>query len=217
MSNYQSARAPAEVTTTRSGPNARLWIILGSITGVLVILVGGCLACGALIVLTALNEERRSTSPTKNAGRQEGGTLSSTSWNGTLNCDDGDNLPVVIKFAANGNPLYDYQTSTGLKEVEFISSGQTLRFVPPGGGVTNIVLDSIAMSSNRMSYSMTISRERSGGGTLIQSRAEISTEAVVSDSTLDLKTTIRSRSAASQPGYVIPDESVTVCRGSLRS
>ena len=217
MSNHQSAGAPIEVTPTRSSPNVRLWIILGSITGGMVILMGGFLACGALIGLAVLNEESQSTSPATNTGSQTEGTLSSTRWKGTLNCDDGDNLPVVIKFAASGNPLYDYQTSAGLKEVEFISSGQTLRFVPPGGGVTNIVLDSIDMSSSRVSYSMTVSRERSGGGTLIQSRTQITTEAVVSDSTLDLQTTIRSRSAASQPGYVIPDESVTICRGSLRS
>ena len=217
MSKDQSVAAPTKVTTTRSSPNARLWIILGTIIGALVILLGVCLACGTLIVLAVLNEESLSTSSTKYSGRQSAETLSSSSWKGTLNCDDGDNLPVVIKFAASGNPLYDYQTSTGLKEVEFVSSGQTLRFVPPGGGVMNIVLDSIATSSNRMSYSMTVSRERSGGGTLVQSRAQITTEAILSDSTLDLKTTIRSRTAASQPGYVIPDESVTVCRGTLGS
>jgi hypothetical protein len=62
---------------------------------------------------------------------------------------------------------------------------------------------------------MTLSHERSGGGTLIQSRSRITVEAALSGSMLEVNTTIRSSSAASQPGYVIPDESAIVCSGNL--
>jgi hypothetical protein len=216
MTNYPQQQSSAENVQRQAKSNSKLWIILGSVIGVLVIIMGGCVACGALIGLSQLNKEGSATSPSKSSGSGKVGALAATIWNGTLNCDDGDNLPVVFKFADTGNPLYDYQTSGGLKEVELTSPGQALRFVPPGGGVTNIVLDSISVSSDRMSHTMSVSRERSAGGTLIQSRSSINTEAALSGSMLEVETTIRSNSAASQPGYLIPDESATVCRGQLR-
>lgn len=215
--------------------NKKMWIILSSIIGVCVIVMGGCVACGTLFALSKLSKEEPTTSDSKSSGREEpgsrsngneepgsrydgseeGGALAATSWEGTLNCDDGDNLPVTIRFADSGNPLHLYQTSSGPKEVELTSPGQTLRFVPPDGGVTNIVLDSLSVSSGRMSHTMSVSRERSGGGTMIQSRSSEATEAALSGSMLEVQKTFRSSSAVSQPGYVIPDESVTICRGKL--
>ncbi len=219
MSNYPqqpfgAGNLPSQALPSQAKSNKKLWIILGSGIGVLVIVMGGCVACGALIGLSTLSTERTESTP-RSGSRAGGSALAASSWTGTLNCDDGDNLPVVFKFAESGNPLYGYQTSSGLKEVELTSPGQSLRFVPPGGGVTNIVLDSISVSSDRMSHTMSVSRERSAGGTLIQSRSSITTEAALSGSMLEVETTIRSNSAASQPGYVIPDESATVCRGKL--
>lgn len=200
--------------------NKKLWIILGSVIGVLVIVMGGCVACGALIGLSALNDQSGLTSDSStdrgsSSGRGEDGGLGSTTWTGTLSCDDGDNLPVVFKFASSGNPIYEYRTSSGLRQEELTSPGQSLRFVPPGGGVTNIVLESITVTADRMSHTMSVSHERAGGGTMIQSRSSIQTEAALSGSELEVETTIRSSSAASQPGFVIPDESGTVCRGKL--
>ena len=201
--------------------NTKLWIILGSIIGVLVLAMGGCLACGALVGLSVLNEEgttaeggRRSTNSRSGEKSQRGGGLAASSWKGTLNCDDGDDVPVVMKFADSGNPLYDYQSSSGLREVELTSPGQSFRFVPAGGGVTSIVLDSFSVSSDRITYTMNISHERSGG-TLIQSHSVITSEMELSDNTLDVQNTISSNSTASQPGIVVPSESATVCRGKL--
>jgi len=215
MTPYLQQPSSPEKVQLQTNSNKKLWIILGSVIGVLVIIMGGCVACGALVVLSRLSDDRHTASDSRPGEVAGSGGLAATSWGGTLNCDDGDDLPVVFKFAESGNPLYGYQTSSGLKEVELTSPGQGLRFVPPGGGVTNIVLDSISVSSDRMSHTMSVSRERSAGGTLIQSRSSITTEAFLSGSMLEVETTIRSNSAASQPGYVIPNESVTVCRGEL--
>ena len=210
---------------SQSQSNKKLWIILGSLIGVLIIVMGGCIACGALIGLSRLDEEGGTTSGSKSRrsgeagsrsdGSGGGGALAASSWEGTLNCDDGNDRSVIFKFADTGNPLYDYQTSSGLKEVELTSPGQSLRFVPPGGGVTNIVFDSLSVSSDRMSHTTSVSHERSAGGTMIQSRASVTTEAALSGSMLEVQQTVRSSSAASQPGYVIPDESVTICQGKL--
>jgi hypothetical protein len=215
MTPYPQQPSSAENFQRQAKSNKKLWIILSSVIGVLVIIMGGCVACGALIVVSRLSDDRHTASDSRPSERAGSGALAATSWNGTLNCDDGDNLPVVFKFADTGNPLYDYQTKSGLKEVELTAPGQSFRFVPPEGGVTNIFLNSISVTSDRMSHTMSVSRERSAGGTLIQSRSSITTEAFLSGSMLEVETTIRSNSAASQPGYVIPNESVTVCRGEL--
>ena len=230
-----SPQQPFSAENVQLGPrsNKKSWIILGTVIGILVIVMGGCVACGALIGLSRLNEDGPTTSDSRTDGSgkpvsdkrehgisrtdrsEEAGALASTSWNGTLSCDDGDNLPVVFGFSAAGYPIYTYQTASGLRQVELTSPGQSLKFMPPGGGVTNIILNSISVTSDQMNHTMSFSHERSAGGTMIQSRSSVTTEAHLSGSMLTVEMTIRSSSAASQPGYLIPDESATVCRGQL--
>lgn len=217
MNNFpQAPQAPS------ANSNKRTWIILGAVIGVLVIVMGGCVACGALIGLSRLSDENDPGAANENRGvtsgrRASSGGLAGTSWTGTLDCDDGANLPVNYKFAESGNPLYDYQTKSGLRSVELSEAGQSLRFVPPEGGVTNITFESLDVSAERMSHSMRVSKERTGGGTLVQSQASIQTEAVLSGSELEVETSIRSQSVASQPGIMAPgDEQVVICRGKLR-
>ena len=209
--------------------NKKQWIILGSVIGVLVILMGGCVACGALIGLSRLSSETATTSDTNTDPVDNGrgrsasernrstGGLPGTIWNGTLNCDGGDSLPVIYKFAESGNQIYEYQTNSGLRAVELTSPGQSVRFVPPGGGVTSITFDTLDVSADRISHTMRVSQESSSGGTLEQSQSSIQTEAVLSGSELEVETSIRSQSTISQPGIVVPgDEQAVVCRGKLR-
>jgi hypothetical protein len=225
MQNYLGQPLSRSKVPPSSSSNKKAWIILGSIIGVLVIVMGGCVACGALIGLSRLDKEGGTTSGSRSSGSGERGSksdgseadgaLAGTNWNGTLNCDDGNDRSVIFKFADTGNPIYEYRTGSGLQAVELTSPRQTLRFVPSGGGVRTIVMDSLSVSSDRVSHTMSISDERSAGDTMLQSRASITTDAALSDSMLDVQQTIRSSSVASQPGYLIPDESVTVCRGKL--
>ncbi len=101
--------------------------------------------------------------------------------------------------------------------MELTEPGQTLRFVPPAGGVTNIVLDSIDVYAESISHTMTISQEKASGETLDQSSSTIHSEAVLSGSQLEVEITIRSQGTLSQPGIVVPgDASTIVCRGKLR-
>jgi hypothetical protein len=138
-------------------------------------------------------------------------------WTGTLRCDSGDELPAVFKVAESGNPIYEYQTKSGDREVELTNSGQTFRFVPPDGGVTNVTVDSLDVSADRIKFSMSMSEEKSSRETLSQSRATILYEAGLSGTELDLQMTINSQSTASQPGIVVPGEgSTTICHGKLR-
>jgi hypothetical protein len=151
------------------------------------------------------------------SSNEDGSGLAGTTWKGSFKCDDGDEIQANYRIAESGNPIYEYKTSSGAREVELESQGQTLRFVPPGGGVRNIVLEDISVSSERISHTMSISEERTSGGTLDQSRATITSEAVLSDDELEVEFTIRSQNTVSQPGIMVPgDDSTVVCKGKLR-
>ena len=126
-------------------------------------------------------------------------------------------MDASYRIASSGNPVYEYQSKSGPREVELSEPGQTVRFVPPGGGVTTVVVDSISTSPERITYALNISEESSGGGTLSQSRATMESEATIDGSNLDVEFTVRSQNVLSQPGIVVPgDESKIVCRGRLR-
>ncbi|HKR60597.1 MAG TPA: hypothetical protein VJS64_12830 [Pyrinomonadaceae bacterium] len=138
-------------------------------------------------------------------------------WTGALKCDNGDELPAVFKVSESGNPIYEYQTKSGDREVELTNAGQTFRFVPPDGGVTNVMVDSLDVSADRIKFSMSMSEEKASRETLSQGKATILCEARLSGTELDVQMTINSQSTASQPGIVIPSEgSTVVCRGGLR-
>lgn len=152
-----------------------------------------------------------SSSDSSSAGSGEG------SWRGTISCDNGETMDASYKIASSGNPVYEYQSKSGPREVELSEPGQMVRFVPPGGGVTTVTVDSISTSPERITYSLSISEESSGGGTLSQSRATMESDATIDGSNLDVEFTIRSQNVLSQPGIVVPgDESIVVCRGKLR-
>ena len=139
------------------------------------------------------------------------------SWKGTVSCDNGNQIDASYKIASSGNPVYEYQSKSGPREVELTEPGQVVRFVPPGGGVTTVTVDSISTSPERITYSLSVSEESSGGGTLSQSRATMESDATIDGSNLDVEFTIRSQNVLSQPGIVVPgDESTIVCRGKLR-
>jgi hypothetical protein len=139
------------------------------------------------------------------------------SWRGTVSCDNGETMDASYKIASSGNPVYEYQSKSGPREVELSEPGQIVRFVPPGGGVTTVTVDSISTSPERIAYSLNVSEESSGGGTLSQSRATMESDATIDGSNLDVEFTIRSQNVLSQPGIVVPgDESIVVCRGKLR-
>lgn len=232
----QDVRLPSRKVTMNNFPQQPIppqsngikkqWIILGSIIGVLVVVLGGCVACGALIGLSSLNNSNLAgtgSDDPDNSRRSSGrsssgsGTLAGTTWTGTSNCDDGESLQMVFKFADSGNPIYEYQTKGGLRSVELTEAGQSFRFVPPGGGVTSITIDSLDVSNDRVSHIMSFSTERSSGETLTQSRSRIGTEIAIRDEQLEVESTIRSQSVSSQPGIMAPgDEQVVVCRGKLK-
>ena len=186
---------------------SRLWLLLL------------CVAIGFSCNLSDRGSGNEGNSDNSGSSRSDSGTTDSGegSWKGTVSCDNGNTMDASYKIASSGNPVYEYQSKSGPREVELIEPGQVVRFVPPGGGVTTVTVDSISTSPERITYSLNVSEESSGGGTLSQSRATMETDATIDGSNLDVEFTIRSQNVLSQPGIVVPgDESRIVCRGKLR-
>ena len=177
-----------------------------------------CLAIGLSCNLSdrgSYNEGGSRDSPSSRSGSDT--EVSEGSWKGTVNCNNGNKLDASYRIAASGNPVYEYQSNSGPREVELTEPGQTIRFVPPGGGVTTVEVESISASPERITYVLSISDESSGGGTLSQSQARMESDATIDGSDLEVEFTVRSQNVLSQPGIVVPgDESVVICRGRLR-
>jgi hypothetical protein len=146
-----------------------------------------------------------------------GGTSLAGTWTGTLACSTGEQLPATYKIAPSGNPIYEYQTSSGPRVVELTSPGQSFRFVPPERGVATVTVEALSVAPDRIAYTLSISEERTSGDTLTQSQTTIATDATLSGAELAVQMTIRSTTTLSQPGHVVPGETQTAtCQGRLR-
>jgi len=142
-------------------------------------------------------------------------------WTGNLAADNGEQLPYSLRITESGYPIYDYQTKSGAREVELTTQGQTVRFVPPGGGVATVTVDELSVSGDRIRFTTAVSVERTstfGSSSILdQSRATVTYEIVLNGSQLDVAMIVSSQSVAGQPGLMIPGEAETVaCRGSLK-
>jgi hypothetical protein len=65
-------------------------------------------------------------------------------WKGLLSSADGSQAEVQIDFSPQGFPLYSYTNNKGLtRQVELSQVGQTVEYVPPGGGVQRMVVERV--------------------------------------------------------------------------
>jgi hypothetical protein len=229
MNNPSQQRVEPPNYAPPPSSNRKLWII-GIVLGLILVCMGGCVACASFLAISAFNENRQDSAPTRRSGVSERGNtpqnkegvdqaateLAGGSWSGALNCEDGDTLPVVIKVSGDGMPVYSYRTRSGDREEAIRSVGQTFRFVPPEGGVFNAVVDSLSVSGDRFSYSTATSSERAGGGSITQGGGRTSVSAVLSGNELEVEVGMSSSASASQPGIIIRgDESTSICRGKI--
>ena len=138
-------------------------------------------------------------------------------WIGTINCEPGGSTQAIYRVSDNGNPIYDYQTKSGAREAELTVTGQVVRFVPPEGGVADVRVDALSVAPEQISYTLTISEERTYRGTLEQNRAVVASEARLTSAGLEVEMTVHAQGTSSQPGMVVPgEESSTFCRGTLQ-
>ena len=76
---------------------------------------------------------------------------------------------VQIDFSPQGFPLYSYTNNKGLtRQVELSQVGQTVEYVPPGGGVQRMVVKRVEQGQGRLSVGIVGSFERASQGYLDQ-------------------------------------------------
>jgi len=85
MNNPQQPYPPANPSQPQPKSNKKLWIILGLLIGVPTVLMGGCIACAALLGLSGANKPNLANTnpaPAPTSTQQSASTLSSSEATG---------------------------------------------------------------------------------------------------------------------------------------
>lgn len=91
------------------------------------------------------------------------------SWKGVVTGADGTSAEVYVDFSQQGFPLYSYTNNQGIaRQVELSQVGQTIEYVPPGGGVQRVEVRAIEREQGRLSIAIVGSFEKSNQGYLDQ-------------------------------------------------
>jgi hypothetical protein len=211
--------------------NRRPWAIFDPLACVMIFMLLGCAGSSRSDYTTnstsppATSANSSTASSNSNSNRASSRTDAPTSqsggmagtWSGSLQCSNGRSLESIFKVSSSGNPIYEYQSKSGAREAELTSSGQKVQYVPPGGGVVTLVVNSLSTSSDHISFALRITEERTTGETLDQNEASLTADARLSGAELEVEMNVRSQGVASQPSFVVPDkESAGTCRGKLQ-
>jgi hypothetical protein len=90
-------------------------------------------------------------------------------WKGRLIGSDGSSEEVQVDFSPQGFPLYSYVNNQGVvRQTELSHMGQTVEYVPPGGGVQRVVVKSMEQGNGRLTIGIVGSFEQASQGYLDQ-------------------------------------------------
>ena len=88
---------------------------------------------------------------------------------GTVTGADGSAAEVQIDFSPQGLPLYSYTNNkVVVRQAELSHVGQTVEYVPAGGGVQRVVVKTVEKGAGRLSVGLLFSFERANQGYLQQ-------------------------------------------------
>lgn len=119
----------------------------------------------------------------------------SGAWKGTLTGADGSQAEVQVDFSPLGFPLYSYTNNKGVaRQVELSHVGQSLEYVPPGGGVQRMVVKSLEKGQGRLSVGIVGSFERASQGYMDQQQEAALFEYALVSGRLNMRVTTRSTS-----------------------
>ena len=117
------------------------------------------------------------------------------SWKGTLTGADGSAAEVQIDFGPQGFPLYSYTNNKRVtRQVELSRVGQTVEYVPAGGGVQRVVVKTLEQGQGRLSVGVSFSFEKASQGYLQQNQQSTLFEYVLVPEGLQLRVTTQSTS-----------------------
>lgn len=114
-------------------------------------------------------------------------------WKGILTSTDGSQAEVQIDFSAQSFPLYAYTNNKGVaRQVELSHVGQTVEYVPRGGGVQRMVVKSFEKAPGRLSVGIVGSFERASQGYMDQRQEVALFEYTLGPGGLNMRVTTKS-------------------------
>ena len=117
------------------------------------------------------------------------------SWKGTLSGSDGSAAEVQIDFSPQGFPMYSYTNNKGVVRQAVLSHvGQTVEYVPSGGGVQRVVVKTLEKEQGRLSVGLLFSFEKASQGYLQQKQQSTLFEYVLAPEGLKMRVTTQSTS-----------------------
>jgi hypothetical protein len=132
-------------------------------------------------------------------------------WHGVLT-SAGQSGDVEVIFSEAGHPLYTYTNNQGVtRQVELTRSGQKIEYVPAGGGVQTVVVESIQQQPASVVLSLSGSFERAKNGYLDQRQEMTTIEYRLVPQGLHMRVTLRAVSHLSDKDLSVggtPDASV---------
>jgi hypothetical protein len=139
------------------------------------------------------------------------------SWQGTLTGADGASIEVQVDFSPQGFPVYSYTNNSGVtRQVELSHVGQTIEYVPAGGGVQRIVVKNILRSQGRISVSIVGSFEKAAQGYMDQQEEAALFEYQLGADGLNMRLTSQSSSHFGDKDMIVGgDPNATVAEGIL--
>ena len=79
-------------------------------------------------------------------------------WQGTLT-GDGQPIEFTVAFSEDGYALYEYKNNKGVVQTVELSAPGQVQFVPPGGGVRTVAVESVVKRPGGLSYVLHIGFE----------------------------------------------------------
>lgn len=137
-------------------------------------------------------------------------------WAGTLRrSGSDDSIACDLHVAATGRPLWAFRDSSGLHEQELTREGQRLQYVPPGGGVVTVAVQSVTGSASETGYVVDYSFEGSSNGYLTQKYQRLTLAGRLRDSHLEVTYTEAGVSSFGDKTGLAATEDVVEYRGTL--
>jgi len=139
-------------------------------------------------------------------------------WKGILSSADGSQAEVEIDFSPQGFPLYSYTNNKGLtRQVELSHVGQTVEYVPSGGGVQRMVVERVEKGPGRLTVGITGSFERASQGYLDQQQEAALFEYTLVPGGLKMRVTTSSTSHFGDKDLMVGgDPNAVVAEGVLK-
>jgi hypothetical protein len=127
------------------------------------------------------------TSPEPATASTAGATSMTGQWTGTLRQPgDGSELGCDLQVAPSGRPVWAFHDTSGYHQRELTAAGQRIQYVPPGGGVTTVTVQSVTGSAVETGYVVDYSFEGTSNGYLTQKYQRIALTGRLRGSQLDV-------------------------------